>query len=214
MEDTVDDSVEGASCRGSDFFSQIIGNCWMFSVWHRSSGWQGVDDSVFFRIIRQRVPRCVWTCSCVWSHVWIQTQQEMRVRARWHRQITVEHLYRHITVEANPTVRGIHHCSEQSFQPHHPGVSETPTLSIFFFYKFIGKMLYFSGKKGIIHSHRDLNSVSSSTDKTNLLGPIPSRLRSPAPRVQGSSCLKWWRKHLALPWAWNQRHATRWSWSA
>jgi hypothetical protein len=39
-------------------------------------------------------------------------------------------------------------------------------------------------KKGIIHSHRDLNSVSSSTDKTNLLGPIPSRLRSPAPRVR------------------------------
>jgi hypothetical protein len=36
-------------------------------------------------------------------------------------------------------------------------------------------------KKGIIHSHRDLNSVSSSTDKTNLL--VPSRLRSPAPRV-------------------------------
>jgi hypothetical protein len=44
-------------------------------------------------------------------------------------------------------------------------------------------MLYFSGKKGIIHSHRDLNSVSSCTDKTNLLGPMPSRLRSPAPRV-------------------------------
>jgi hypothetical protein len=44
-------------------------------------------------------------------------------------------------------------------------------------------MLYFSVKKGIIHSHRDLNSVSSSTDKTNLLGPIPSRLRSPGPRV-------------------------------
>jgi hypothetical protein len=37
-------------------------------------------------------------------------------------------------------------------------------------------------KKGIIHSHRDLNSVSSSTDKTNLLGPIPSRLRSPVIR--------------------------------
>ncbi len=50
--------------------------------------------------------------------------------------------------------------------------------------KFIGKMLYFSAKKGIIHSHRDLNSVLSSTDKTNLLGPIPSRLRSPAPRVR------------------------------
>jgi hypothetical protein len=65
------------------------------------------------------------------------------------------------------------------------GCRETPPpSSIFFFYKFIGKMLYFSGKKGIIHSHRDLNSVSSSTDKTNLLGPIPSRLRSPAPRVR------------------------------
>ena len=60
----------------------------------------------------------------------------------------------------------------------------TPPPRFFFFYKFIGKMLYFSGKKGIIHSHRDLNSVSSSTDKTNLLGPIPSRLRSPTPRVR------------------------------
>ena len=57
--------------------------------------------------------------------------------------------------------------------------------SIFFFLpiQFLGKMLYFSVKKGINHSHRDLNSVSSSTDKTNLLGPIPSRLRGPAPRV-------------------------------
>jgi hypothetical protein len=45
-------------------------------------------------------------------------------------------------------------------------------------------MLNFSVKKGIIHSHRDLNSVSSSTNKTTLLGPIPSRLRSPAPRVR------------------------------
>jgi hypothetical protein len=61
-------------------------------------------------------------------------------------------------------------------------VSETPS-SIFFFQNFIGKILYFSVKKGIIHSHRDLNSVSSSTDKTNLLVPIPSRLRSPVPRV-------------------------------
>ena len=45
-------------------------------------------------------------------------------------------------------------------------------------------MLYFSVKKGIIHSHRDLNSVSSSTDKTTLLGPIPSRLHSPTDRVR------------------------------
>jgi hypothetical protein len=55
---------------------------------------------------------------------------------------------------------------------------------LFLFKKIIGKMLYFSEKKGIIHSHRDLNSVSSSTDKTNLLGPMTSRLRSPAPRVR------------------------------
>ncbi len=61
-------------------------------------------------------------------------------------------------------------------------VSETPPLD-FCLNKFIGKMLYFSVKKGIIHSHRDLNSVSSSTDKTNHLGPIPSRRHSPAPRV-------------------------------
>ena len=45
-------------------------------------------------------------------------------------------------------------------------------------------MLYFSAKKGILHSHRDLNSVSSSTDRTNLLGSIPSRLRSPVPHVR------------------------------
>jgi hypothetical protein len=43
-------------------------------------------------------------------------------------------------------------------------------------------MLNFSVKKK--HSHRDLNSVSSTTDKTNLVGPIPSRLRSPDPRVR------------------------------
>ena len=66
------------------------------------------------------------------------------------------------------------------------GMSETPPPSIFLFYKFIGKMLYFSVNKGIIHSHRDLNSVSSFTDKTNLLGLIPSRLRSPTPRVRKS----------------------------
>jgi hypothetical protein len=42
--------------------------------------------------------------------------------------------------------------------------------------------MYFSVNKGI-HSHRDLNSESSSTDKTNLLGPMTSRLHSPTPRV-------------------------------
>ena len=45
-------------------------------------------------------------------------------------------------------------------------------------------MIYFSVKKGIIHSHRDLNSVSLSTDKTNCLGSIPSRLHSPTSRVR------------------------------
>jgi hypothetical protein len=44
--------------------------------------------------------------------------------------------------------------------------------------------LFPSEKKRLIHSHRDLNSVPSSTDKTNLLGPIPSRLHSPAPHVR------------------------------
>jgi hypothetical protein len=58
----------------------------------------------------------------------------------------------------------------------------------FFLNKFIGKMLYFRVKKGILHSHRDLNSVSSSTDKTNHLGPIPSRLHSPAPHVHKPTC--------------------------
>jgi hypothetical protein len=53
-------------------------------------------------------------------------------------------------------------------------------------------MLNFSVKKKIIHSHHALNSVSSSTDKTNLLGPIPSRLRSPIPRVRASH-------HVQLP---------------
>ncbi len=37
---------------------------------------------------------------------------------------------------ANPTVRGIHQCSKQSFQPHHPGVSETPPPRFFFFFGF------------------------------------------------------------------------------
>ncbi len=38
------------------------------------------------------------------------------------------------------------------------GVSETPLMDIFFKNKFTGKMLNFSVKKGIIDSHRDLNS--------------------------------------------------------
>jgi hypothetical protein len=70
------------------------------------------------------------------------------------------------------------------------GFGETPPL-VFSFNKFIGKMLYFSVKEGIIHSHRDLNSVSSSTYKTNLLGSMTSRLRSPGPRVR--------RHHVQLP---------------
>jgi hypothetical protein len=51
--------------------------------------------------------------------------------------------------------------------------------SIFFFNNFIGKMLYFILKKGIIQSHRDLNSMSSSTDKTNLLVTIPQDFAVP-----------------------------------
>ncbi len=49
-------------------------------------------------------------------------------------------------------------------------------------------MLHFGVKKGILHSHRYLNSVSSSNDKTNLLGTMSSRLHSPVPRVR-KSCL-------------------------
>jgi len=65
------------------------------------------------------------------------------------------------------------------------GVSPDTPHWIFFFLQIYWENAKFQcKKKGIIHSHRDLNSVSSSTDKTNLLGPIPSRLRSPAPRVR------------------------------
>jgi len=84
---------------------------------------------------------------------------------------------------ANPTVRGIQQCSKQSFQPHHPGVLGLTPLDFFFKTNF-WKNAIFQCKKGIIHSHRDLNSVSSVTDKTKLLGPMPSRLRSPAPLVR------------------------------
>ncbi len=47
-------------------------------------------------------------------------------------------------------------------------------------------MLYFGVKKGVINWHRDLNSMSSSTEKTNLLGPMTTRLHSPVPRVRKS----------------------------
>jgi hypothetical protein len=65
------------------------------------------------------------------------------------------------------------------------GCRRPPPLNFLFIYflQIYWKNAIFQCKKGIIHSHRDLNSVSSSTDKTNLLGPIPSRLRSPGPRV-------------------------------
>jgi hypothetical protein len=105
-------------------------------------------------------------------------------------------------ISTNPTVMVIHQWSKQSFQPHNPRLSETQTHGFFFLNKFIGKMLYFSVKKGIIHSHRDLNSVSSSTDKTNLLGSIPSRLRSPDPRDGKTPCASvssvGWRTSLNL----------------
>jgi hypothetical protein len=81
-----------------------------------------------------------------------------------------------VSLKANPTVRGIQQYSKQSFQTHHPGV-RPPPHDFFFLPKFIGKMLYFSVKKGIIHSQRDLNSVSSSTDKTN--GPYPQDFTDP-----------------------------------
>ena len=77
----------------------------------------------------------------------------------------------------------IQQCSKQSFQPHHPGVSETPRLDFFLKNNYWENAKFQCKKKATIHSHRDLNSVSSSTDKTNLLGPIPSRLRSPTPRA-------------------------------
>jgi hypothetical protein len=58
----------------------------------------------------------------------------------------------------NPTVRGIQQCSKQSFQPHHPGVSETRPPRIFYFLKVIGKMLYFSIKKGIMKRKKSMSS--------------------------------------------------------
>jgi hypothetical protein len=66
--------------------------------------------------------------------------------------------------------------SEFSSSSSYPGVSEITPLDYFFF-NFIGKIPYFCVKMGLF-THiviRDLNSVSSSTDKTNLLGPIPAR---------------------------------------
>jgi hypothetical protein len=61
------------------------------------------------------------------------------------------HVCHHQLVQAsdedNPTVMVIQQCSKQSFQPHHPGVSETPPSRFFFLNKFIGKMLNFSVKK-------------------------------------------------------------------
>jgi hypothetical protein len=56
--------------------------------------------------------------------------------------------------------------------------------SFFFLTNLLWKNATLQRKQRIIHSHRDMNSVSSSADKTNLLGPIPSRLCSPAPRVR------------------------------
>jgi ribonuclease HI len=41
--------------------------------------------------------------------------------------------------KANPTVRGIQQCSKQSFQPHHPGVSDPPPPPVFFFSNLFGK---------------------------------------------------------------------------
>ena len=62
---------------------------------------------------------------------------------------------------------------------------------------------YLSGKilnaETCIHSHHDLNSLSSSTDRTSLLGTISSSLRHPAPRaphVRTCRSLKCWRKHI------------------
>ena len=71
------------------------------------------------------------------------------------------------------------------------------------------KILCFSVKTGIIHSHRDLNSESSSTERTNLLEPMTSSLRSPlltcaSHHVQLPQALE-----EALPWTWNQRHVIR-----
>ncbi len=56
-------------------FRHIIGTSSMFWVCRRSSvpvwsGWQ-----CFPQITPQRLTRCVWTYSWVWSDVWIHTQQ-------------------------------------------------------------------------------------------------------------------------------------------
>ena len=44
-----------------------------------------------------------------------------------------------VCVWANPTVMVIQQWSKQSFQPHHPGVSETPRLDFFFLTNLLGK---------------------------------------------------------------------------
>ena len=55
-----------------------------------------------------------------------------------------------ITVHlANPTVRGIQQCSKQSFQPHHPGVSDPPPLDFFFLTNLLEKCYISVQKKGL-----------------------------------------------------------------
>ena len=64
------------------------------------------------------------------------------------------HVQREKPDKTNPTIRGIQECSKQSFHPHHPGDVRPPPPFYFL------------------------------PDKTNLLGPMPSRRRSPTPRVR------------------------------
>jgi hypothetical protein len=64
-------------------------------------------------------------------------------------------------LKANPTVRGIQQCSKQSFQPHHPGVSETPPprFFLFFFANLLGKCYISVEKKGLFTHNVELLSL-------------------------------------------------------
>ncbi len=68
------------------------------------------------------------------------------------RSLSFLFLFNNRFLKANPTVRGIQLCSKQSFQPHHPGVSETPP-SRFFFIQIHWKNAKFQCKKKGLFTH-------------------------------------------------------------
>ena len=85
------------------------------------------------------------------------------------------------------------------------GPGDLPTN--FFFFINLLERYYFSVKKRIIHSHRDLDAVSSSTDRTNLLVPCTEDFV-----VHLFVCVNHKVEEETLPWDWNQCHVIHWSW--